>query len=237
MRDHARRYRLRQVMYNLLSDLHEETGEPVAIGDLVHAIHSVLLDSGDGEMARQLVPEVFSGEVEEAFSNRLKNELLRYLHMFVIRELTISARQRMGLETWGLLKAIYHGVSVDDEDIQSTATSIGLSAQDLVHVLNSLLDHMRRKRLFFYGAEPIFTRFGTTGVKRSKRNTSTSFLLPLESRKKSQTLTSRIPTSWVSSAKKVKHMHTDTFGNCLVKQTMQNLLRSKHGTSLSRKGG
>ena len=65
-------------MYNLLSQLHEETAEPVAIGDLVHAIHSLLLDSGDGEMARQLVPEVFSGEVEEAFSNRLKNELLSF---------------------------------------------------------------------------------------------------------------------------------------------------------------
>ena len=169
MRDHARRYRLRQVMYNLLSQLHEETAEPVAIGDLVHAIHSLLLDSDDGEMARQLVPEVFSGEVEEAFSNRLKNELLRYLHMFVIRELTTSARQRMGLETWGLLKAVYHGVSVEDEDIQSTATSIGLSAQDLVHVLNSLLDHIRRKRLFYYGAEPIFTRSWHNGCEEVQK--------------------------------------------------------------------
>ena len=169
MRDHARRYRLRQVLFNQLRSLHEENDTPVAIGDLVQAIHSHLSDTGDGELARQLVPEVFASEVEEAFSNRLKKELMRYLHMFVIRELATSARQRMGLEAWGLMLAVYHGLNEEDEDIKNSATAIGLSASDLVSVLNSLLDHLRRKRIFYYEAEHIFTRSWHNGCEEVQK--------------------------------------------------------------------
>ena len=169
MRDHARRYRLRQVMYNQLREIHEEGDGPVAIGDLVQAIHSHLSDSDDGELARQLVPEVFATEVEEAFSNRLKKELMRYLHMFVVRELATSARQRMGLEAWGLMLAVYHGLNEDDIDIQNTALSIGLSIEDLLAIIRSLLDHLRRKRIFHYPPEAIFTRSWHNGCEEVQK--------------------------------------------------------------------
>ncbi len=96
MRDHARRFRLRALMYERIAQ------GPVSIGDLTAHLDAVL--DQDDELSRALVPEVWQVARKEAAGTSTRARRRRFLRIQVLREVTTGARQRIGLEPWGRMR-------------------------------------------------------------------------------------------------------------------------------------
>ena len=157
MADHARRYRLRQLMYALIC----EGEQPVSISDLQDRLFRYM--QKDRDLARTLVPEVYAGEVEEAFGRKTEKELKKFLRISIIRELGTTYTQRDSLETWGVARIKYYGLEPDNPGIQSLSAKYGISPDGLILCLEALLDAYRRTRYFYDEVEPIYSHWWAFG--------------------------------------------------------------------------
>jgi hypothetical protein len=155
MQDHARRYRLRALMHERLVQ------GSVSVGDLTVYLDE-LLDQDD-DMSRALVPEVWRVHRKEAEGVRHSEERKRFLRIQVLREITTSMRQRIGLEPWGRLVVEYAGLSPDLPFFQKWSAQLGTSAPDLTSGVATLLDITRRNGLLLDREGRIFSRFWQDG--------------------------------------------------------------------------
>jgi hypothetical protein len=83
--------------------------------------------------------------------------------MQVLREVTLSARQPIGLEPWGRMKVEYEGLHAALPWIQRNANSLGMPAEDLRDGVAALLDYLRRKRALHDPEREIFTKYWMDG--------------------------------------------------------------------------
>jgi DEAD/DEAH box helicase len=157
MQDHARRYRLRHLIYDYLSGREH----PCSITDVRE--HLMTRFRQDRALARVLAPEVFAGRADEAFGHELDKQLSYYLHILLVREWSTGFKQRDSLETWGKARVIYAGVSAEQPWIQEWAAKLRHLAEELATGIASLLDAYRRNRLFYDSGAPIFTRYWREG--------------------------------------------------------------------------
>ncbi|QLH74478.1 MAG: DEAD/DEAH box helicase [Methanomassiliicoccales archaeon] len=157
MADHARRYRLRHMIYLIIKD----ASSPMSIGDIQRRLQEQLKKNND--LARALAPEVFVGEVEEKFTTHLDDQMKRYLRILLIRELVTSFSKSENLEGWGKAKVIYYGLDESDGTVQDLAVKYGISTTDLVLGIENLLDVFRRQGHFYDPVEPIFTQRWSEG--------------------------------------------------------------------------
>jgi ATP-dependent helicase YprA (DUF1998 family) len=155
--NHARRYRLRHLVYEKMN----ESKGPISIGDLQNHLLTIL--RADVDVARNLAPEVFMGEIEEAYSTKIDELLKRYLRIQLLREVVTSFKQRDSLETWGVARVVYHGLDVNTPDIGNLARKYGMEETDLFNGIESLLDLYRRNRFFYDEAAPIFSQYWHRG--------------------------------------------------------------------------
>lgn len=157
MQDHARRYRLRHLIYDYLS----AREQPCSITDVRE--HIMTRFRQDRTLARVLAPEVFAGRADEAFGHELDRQLSYYIHILLVREWSTGFKQRDSLETWGKARVIYAGIEPEQPWIQQWAEKLKLSAQELATGIASLLDAYRRNRLLYDSGAPIFTRYWREG--------------------------------------------------------------------------
>ncbi|MCB1048190.1 MAG: DEAD/DEAH box helicase, partial [Calditrichaeota bacterium] len=150
MRDHARRFRLRDLMARQITE------EPASIGDVTHGLDQ-LFDK-DADLSRALLPEVWQVVPFEDSSTKHREERLFYLRIQVLRELTSGVKQRLGLEPWGRLKVSYQGVDPQWEFARVWADALEVSPEELVEGVAALLDHFRRIRLLRDGTR-LFEKF------------------------------------------------------------------------------
>ncbi len=155
MQDHARRYRLRALMYERLLQ------GSVSVGDLTAHLDELL--NGDDDLSRALVPEVWRVHRKEAEGVRHSEERKRFLRIQVLREVTTGARQRIGLEPWGRMIVEYAGLSADLPFFHKWAGHLGTSPADLVSGVATLLDVTRRGGLVLDREGRIFSRFWQDG--------------------------------------------------------------------------
>ena len=155
MKDHARRFRLRALMADPISD------GPVSLGDVVHYLDDLL--NRDEPLSRALVPEVWQVVRREGGGGRHEQERRKFLRIQVLREVTLSARQALGLEPWGRMSVEYVGLSESLPWIQEYAKSLGLPAGELCAGVASLLDYLRRKRVLHDPEREIFGRYWLDG--------------------------------------------------------------------------
>ena len=101
MQDHARRFRLRALMAQALL-----TGQR-SVGDVAMYIDGLL--EADEALSRALVPEVWQVIRKEGSGGRHQQERRKFLRIQVLREVTLSPRQSIGLEPWGRMKVEYRG--------------------------------------------------------------------------------------------------------------------------------
>ena len=154
MGDHARRYRLR---YLMLEDIRRlEPNGPVSVGDLHDSLTRRL--TADRDLARALAPEAFRSAGNEAYGKVVRRDLERFLRIQILRELATSFAQRDGLERWGQLRVVYHGLDERDMRIRALADELDLEPAVLVDGLASLLDVWRRATMLHDEDEPIFGR-------------------------------------------------------------------------------
>ena len=167
MRDHARRYRLRYLMREVLGELELSGGGPVSVGDL----HGELLRRlrADHDLARAIAPEAFDSGADEAFGRGAAAQLSRFLRIQILRELATSFTQRDGLERWGQLRVVYSGLTADGQGVRELAAELEMAPEALCDGTAALLDAWRRARMLHDADEPIFERWWTGGSEEVQR--------------------------------------------------------------------
>jgi SOS-response transcriptional repressor LexA len=160
MRDHARRYRLRYLLVEALSELEQGKG-PVSVGDLHGDVVRRL--RSDRDLARAVAPEAFDGGADEPFGRLSDTLLSRFIRIQILRELATAFAQRDGLERWGQLRVVYAGLEPGRDELATVAAELGLAPQALADGIASLLDVWRRGRLLHDADEPIFGKWWQAG--------------------------------------------------------------------------
>jgi len=84
---------------------------PTSIGDLAMHLDDVL--EKDEALSRALVPEVWQVVRREGGGGRHEQERRKFLRIQVLREVTLSSRQAIGLEPWGRMNKEGLGARLD----------------------------------------------------------------------------------------------------------------------------
>ena len=155
MKDHARRFRLRALMADGLMK------RPNSLGDLVGFLDNQLED--DEALSRALVPEVWHVARLEGSGAHHRQERHKYLRIQVLREVTHSPRQALGLEPWGRLMVSYDGLDASNPWILEHADDLGIPPEDLKNGVAGILDYFRRNRALYDADYEVFTRSWSEG--------------------------------------------------------------------------
>src|SRR3970282_1212717 len=133
-KDHARRFRLRALMAGGLKS------GPGSIGDLSLYLDDLL--EKDEALSRALVPEVWQVVRKEGGGGRHELERRKFLRIQVLREITLSSRQSIGLEPWGRMKVEYIGLDPALPWIQEHAHGLGMTPEDLCEGVGSFVYYL-----------------------------------------------------------------------------------------------
>ena len=163
MADHARRYRLRHIIYDMLTN----ASHPLSVGDLQRTLNKYFKDHKD--LARSLAPEVFAGLVEEAYSSKIEKDMLKFLRIIIIRELVTGYHLRDSLETLGLIRVKYHKLDENNEYVQGFAAKYNISVEDTLQGFETILDFHRRGTRFYDPETPIFSQYWHSGCEEVQR--------------------------------------------------------------------
>ena len=155
MQDHARRYRLRSLMYERIRQF------PVSVGDLVGWLDQCFDE--DDDLSRALLPEVWRRARKEAAGQLHQGERRKYLRIQVLRELTAGGRQRIGLEPWGRIVVDYLGLSAELPFFQEWSKRIGCKPEELCEGVAAFLDTERRARVLYDPDLHLFSRYWRDG--------------------------------------------------------------------------
>jgi ATP-dependent helicase YprA (DUF1998 family) len=163
MANHARRYHFRNLIYKKI----KETEKPISIGDLQDYLFHTL--KSDIEKARTIAPEVFMGEIEEAYSSKIDKFLKRYIRIQLVKEVVTSYKQRDSLETWGVAKVNYYNLNENLKELDALAINYNIKKDQLLLGIETLLDMYRRGRYFYDEAAPIFSQYWHPGCEDVQR--------------------------------------------------------------------
>lgn len=155
MKDHARRFRLRALMAEGMKN------GAVSVGDLALYLDDIL--EKDEGLSRALVPEVWQVVRKEGGGGRHEQERRKFLRIQVLREVTLSSRQSIGLEPWGRMKVEYEGLHASLPWIQQNALRLGMPPEDLKDGVASFLDYLRRRRVLHDPEREIFSKYWMDG--------------------------------------------------------------------------
>ena len=194
MKDHARRFRLRALM---AEGIRQNPGG--AVGDLTGYLEDRF--EQDESLSRALLPEVWQVARREGSGGRHMRERRKYLRIQVLREVTLSTRQALGLEPWGRMRVEYDGLSASHPWIQEQAHHLGMSADRLRDGVASVLDYFRRRGALLDPDFKVFTRFWMDGSAEVQQGYLPSFIKPigLKLRRKPDE-NSQWVMQWLSSA-------------------------------------
>ena len=153
MQDHARRIRLRHMMYRIIAD----AGRRMSLGDITDA----LLDQfrKDRRLIDNLLPELTGEDAALIFGSNVLRSAGRALLYMVLREFTAGIRRRECLESKGLARVEYVGLSADAPAVQRWAALAGLTPQEAADGIALVLDIWRRNRMLYVQRDPIFSRY------------------------------------------------------------------------------
>ena len=151
MQDHARRYRLRALMYSRIRH------SAVSVGDLTAWLDAEL--ARNEEESRALAPEVWRVARKEAAGNRHAQERFRFLRIQVLRELTMGQSQRIGLEPWGRMVVQYIGLDESLPFFARWSERMGCTGTELRDGVAGLLDVTRRGRILLDREGRVFSRY------------------------------------------------------------------------------
>jgi ATP-dependent helicase YprA (DUF1998 family) len=161
MQDHARRYRLRALMYE------EILKGPLQAGTLVSHLDDLL--EADDELSQALLPEVWRAHRKQADLEKHRQDRRLFLRIQVLREIATGTRQRIGLEPWGRIAVDYMGLDDQDPFFIKWAKILGLQPSELMSGVAALLDGIRRQRLLLDRERHIFSRYWEAGDREIQR--------------------------------------------------------------------
>jgi hypothetical protein len=151
MKDHARRYRLRQLIYSTLNGRGSMT-----IGDAVNRLVDMVKD--DIELQKIIAPELFDKHTGNLAGEDFQKDRWRYFYIHVLRDLCEGSGRLDTLENWGLLGVDYDGLSEDNPGVQDLAVKYGLDAIDVCDFAIAFLDHWRTRGYVHSPATLLYSR-------------------------------------------------------------------------------
>ena len=172
MKDHARRFRLRALM---AEGIRASPGS--SVGDLTGSLDDRM--EADEALSRALLPEVWQVARREGSGGRHMRERRKYLRIQVLREVTLSTRQALGLEPWGRMRVRYDGLSPSLPWVQEQAFRLGIPADRLRDGVASVLDYFRRRGALLDPEYKIFTKYWAEGSPEVQQGFIPSFIKPL----------------------------------------------------------
>lgn len=155
MQDRARRYRLRQLIFQKL-----KLG-PISVSDLTLWLDQQL--DADDEMSRALIPEVWRAEPKSETGQAHGQERKWFLRVQVLREVSVGGRQRVGLEPMGRMKVDYLGLDASRPELVQWAQKLGCDATALAEGVASLLDAARSRRMLYDSITGVYSKFWLDG--------------------------------------------------------------------------
>lgn len=162
MQDHARRFRLRALLYEQMQ------GQSISVGDLVARLERLLDD--DDALSRVLLPEVWREYPKEAAGLEHATQRKYFLRIQVLREIVTGVRQRLGLEPWGRLRVDYLGLTPDLPLVQRWAARLGQPPALLADGIAALLDNARRNAILLDRRGQLFSRFWHSSDREIQRD-------------------------------------------------------------------
>ena len=160
MRDHARRFRLRSLMTRSL-------GTSLSVGDLTHRLDAMLEE--DDSLSQTLLPEVWAVAPKEAGGVVHREERQYLLRILVLREITTSSRQQIGLEPWGRIRIDYLGLDTRSDFVTKWSGRLGIPEEALNGGVGGLLDLERRRPVLLDRTGHIFSKYWQPGMREIER--------------------------------------------------------------------
>ena len=161
MQDHARRYRLRALMFERINE------GACSVGDLVNWLDQRL--DADDELSMALIPEVWRVARKEQAGRTHADERRYFLRVQLLREATNGLRQRIGLEPWGRMVVRYLGLNPSHELFEKWARTASCKPEEMCDAAALLLDIARRSTALYDRDHEIFTRFWSDGDREVQR--------------------------------------------------------------------
>lgn len=199
MQDHARRYRLRSLMYRRIVQ------GPVSVGDLAHWLDNHLAQSPDE--SRALAPEVWRFARPEAAGNVHADQRHYFLRIQVFRELTMGHTQRIGLEPWGRMVVEYLGLDSNLPFFADWAGRLNTSPGELRDGVANLLDVARRAQILLDRERGIFSRYWREGDAEISRGYLPFYDQPPAGLKLTAGAADRFVKQWYSRRGQTAAMH------------------------------
>jgi len=172
MKDHARRFRLRALVAEGL-----QSNPGASIGDLTGFLEDRM--EKDQVLSRALIPEVWQVARREGSGGRHIQFRRKFLRIQVLREVTLSPRQALGLEPWGRLKVEYDALRPSLPWIQNQAFRLGLPADRICDGVTSVLDYFRRRGALLDSEYKVFTKYWGDGSLEVQQGFIPSFIKPM----------------------------------------------------------
>ena len=106
-----------------------------------------------------LLPELTGEEAPAVFGHNKWVPVHKALRYMVIREFTTGVRRTDCLESMGLARVAYEGITPENKGLREWADVVGLSPDEAVEAVSLLLDNWRRSRYLYVTNDPIFSRY------------------------------------------------------------------------------
>lgn len=164
MRDHARRFRLRGMMYEHLA---EAGPVGLTLGDLVARLDRDL--DQDDDLSRSLIREVWDERTKESQGTEHQDLRRFYLRVSILKEITVGPRQRLGLEPWGRMRIVYRDLDAQSPFAREWAARLHLPADRLADGICALLDRARRQGHLHDEQTKVFGRIWMEGDREVQR--------------------------------------------------------------------
>lgn len=168
MRDRARRFRLRELIWSIL---HEGR---ISLGDLLTRLD--LMMDADDDLSRALLPEVWNEFRKQAEGLSHAKQRKYFLRIQLLREIATPLKQQTGLEPWGRLRVAYEGLDADVPFVREWAARLGHTPERLANGIAALLDVFRRRMYLLDRDGRIFSRIWNDGSREVQRG----YLPPLK---------------------------------------------------------
>ena len=153
MQDHARRIRLRHMMYRII----QASQEPISLDEITDSLATSFKQ--DRRLVETLLPELSDEEARSIFRQKEEVIVYRALRYMVLREFTTGIRRSDCLESMGLCRVAYEGMSVEHRRLQEFAGLLGVSTNEALDGISLILDIWRRNRILLIKSDPIYSRF------------------------------------------------------------------------------
>ena len=153
MQDHARRIRLRHMMHQVMVD----SPKPLPLDGITDKLMEIFRK--DQNLIDTLLPELTGEEAPATFGHNKWVPVHRALRYMVLREFTTGVRRTDCLESMGLAKVVYEGLSPSSTGLRNWAEAMGISPEEAVEGISLILDNWRRNRILYVTGDPIFSRY------------------------------------------------------------------------------